>query len=669
MHDDTAPQSAPDAFSPRLVFPEAALARLPSFLASDHLLKASVRDEAIVLSLPFPLSYDAEPGDTLQLTIDGRRVGDITALDRHQPGETLDLVLAAADRPLSSVEDRRVVRINYEVYYGSGSGSNEYGPTDQTFITDIVRPGRDSLAALSFDPGVIAYGVTPDTLVDDGTGNRYLPAIVKGYATSAAGDWIQGRIDDDPLLLSDIYELREADVGTDIEVRFPAALLETTDGGRHAFSYLVADRAGNVSQQPANVDLDVRLSEHIDDLLPPTVPAAADGLVTSDDARVDGGVTVVIPGNAAIRAGDLIVLLWNAHVSVPIPVLPTQEGRDPLMLLTSPYDDVYTDWLAVSGDTDRNVPARVDYRVERGVTVIGTPAEAALPAINLFGPGGSDPDPLTPVHENMPLPDVRGASGDPANVIRAEDVAQDATATIVWEMPGAPGIQAFAAGDRIQLFWADDRIGADVVVGDPRRDVVLRIPSEVLRAHSPGTWPVRYTASRALATVPFCNVAMSPDRSVSVEDYRQVPGEGELLLDATFVEWVGSRVYSITLSDVIDGTPVRIRLDQPSVGAGDVIRWRFQGLGESGEPIPGTDTSGEHEITASDMSSRPDNTWPKPPPSSPPSVNRAYVDITVDAGFLLPIVFGRATFDYTISNTVGTGFAKQDVVYVDVRTL
>jgi hypothetical protein len=669
MHDDTEPRSAPDAFSPRLVFPEAALARLPSYLAPDHLLKASVRDEAIVLSLPFPLSYDAEPGDTLQLTIDGRRVGDITALDRHQPGETLNLVLAAADRPLSSVEDRRVVRINYEVYYGSGSGSNEYGPTDQTFITDIVRPGRDSLAALSFDPRVIAYGVTPDTLVDDGTGNRHLPAIVKGYATSAAGDWIQGRIDDDPLLLSDIYELREADVGTDIEVRFPAALLETIDGGRHAFSYLVADRAGNVSQQPASVDLDVRLSEHIDDLLPPTVPAAADGLVTSDDARVDGGVTVVIPGNAAIRAGDFIVLLWNAHVSVPIPVLPPQEGRDPLMLLTSPYDDVYTDWLAASGDTDRNVPARVDYRVERGISVIGTPAEPALPAINLFGPGGRDPDPLTPVHENMPRPDVRGASGDPANVIRAEDVAQDATATIAWEIPGAPGIQAFAAGDRIQLFWAADPVGAAIVVDAPRRDVVLRIPSQVLRDHSPGTWPVRYTASRTLATVPFVNMAASPDRSVSVEDYRQVPGEGELLLDATFVEWVGSRVYSITLSDVIDGTPVRIRLDQPSVGAGDVIRWRFQGLGESGEPIPGTDTSGEHEITASDMSSRPDNTWPKPPPSSPPSVNRAYVDITVDAGFLLPIVFGRATFDYTISNAVGTGFAKQDVVYVDVRTL
>ncbi|MET4674775.1 MULTISPECIES: hypothetical protein [unclassified Luteibacter] len=669
MHDDTEPQSAPQALGPRLVFPAEVLARVPSPIAPDHLLKESVRDEAIVLSLPFPLSYEAEPGDTLQLTIDRRPVGDITALDLHAPGETLNLVLAAADRPLSLIEDRRVVRINYEVYYGSGSGANEYGPDDQTFVTDIVRPGRDSLAALSFNTRVIDYGVTPDVLAEDGAGNRYLPAIVKGYATAAAGDWIQGRIDDDPLLLSDIYEMREADVGTDVEVRFPAAMLEAIDGGRHAFSYLVVDRAGNVSQQPASVDLDIRLSEHIDDLLPPTVPAAADGLVTSDDARIDGGVKVVIPGNAAIRAGDAIVVLWNAHVSAPYPVLPAQEGRDPLMTITSPYDDVYTDWLAATDDTDRNVPARVDYRVERGISVIGTPAEPALPAINLFGPGGRDPDPLTPVHENMPRPDVRGASGDPANVIRAEDVAQDATATIAWEIPGAPGIQAFAAGDRIQLFWAADPVGAAIVVDAPRRDVVLRIPSQVLRDHSPGTWPVRYTASRTLATVPFVNMAASPDRSVSVEDYRQVPGEGELLLDATFVEWVGSRVYSITLSDVIDGTPVRIRLDQPSVGAGDVIRWRFQGLGESGEPIPGTDTSGEHEITASDMSSRPDNTWPKPPPSSPPSVNRAYVDITVDAGFLLPIVFGRATFDYTISNAVGTGFAKQDVVYVDVRTL
>lgn len=668
MNEDTHQQLTPSTFSPRLAFPEAALARLPSHVAPDQLLNVSVREEPIVLSLPFPLSYDAEPGDTLQLTIDGRPVGDITALDRHAPGEILQLVLAADDRPVSLVEDRRVVRINYQVYYGSGSGSNEYGPNDQTFVTDIVRPGRDSLAALSFDPRVIACGVTPDVLVDDGAGHRYLPAVVKGYATEAAGDWIQGRIDDDPLLLSDIYELREADVGKDIEIRFPEALLDTLDGGRHTFSYRIADRAGNVSQRPVGVDLDIRLSEHIDDLLPPTVPAAEDGLVTSDDARVDGGVKVVIPGNAAIAAGDWIVLRWNAHVSGRYPVLSSQQGRDPLMVITSPYDDVYSDWLAGSGNTDRDVTARVDYRVERGVSVIGTPAEPALPAINLFGPGGPDPDPLTPVHENMPLPDVRGASGDPANVVRAEDVAHDATATLAWEIPGAPGMQAFTAGDRIRLFWDGMPVGEEVVVADPRHDVVVRVPSKVLRQHSPGRWMVRYTASRALATVPFINMAASPSRSVSVEDYRQLPGEGELLLDATFAEWVGSRVYSITLSDAIDGTPVRIRLDQPNVGPGDIIRWRFQGLDESGRPVDGTATSGEYEITVGDMSPRPDSTWPKPPPATPPSVERAYVDITIEAGFVLPIVFGTATFDYTISNTVGTGVARQDKVLVDVRT-
>lgn len=89
MNDDTHQQLTPSTFSPRLAFPAAALARLPPHIAPDQLLNVSVREQPIVLSLPFPLSYEAEPGDFLQLTIDGRPVGDVTALDRHAPGEIL----------------------------------------------------------------------------------------------------------------------------------------------------------------------------------------------------------------------------------------------------------------------------------------------------------------------------------------------------------------------------------------------------------------------------------------------------------------------------------------------------------------------------------------------------------------------------------------------------
>ena len=89
MHDDTEPQSAPDAFSPRLVFPEAALARLPSFLASDHLLKASVRDD------PHPTPLEAA-------TVSGSgALADLTPVPIFMPcvhgGEGRSLMVAVPD--------------------------------------------------------------------------------------------------------------------------------------------------------------------------------------------------------------------------------------------------------------------------------------------------------------------------------------------------------------------------------------------------------------------------------------------------------------------------------------------------------------------------------------------------------------------------------------------
>jgi hypothetical protein len=655
----------PKILGPRLEFPADAFARLPTGAVADGLIKESVRNDDLVLTLDYPLPDPPEigPSDLLQLLVDGNLVGDVVELQSYKPGDIINVTLHAKDRPLDNLVDRRVVNINYRVKYESGAGNFEDGPPGQTFITDIVRPGGDSLAALEFARDVQLVGVTPAALVTDGGGQRYLPCTVKGYADAAIGDWIFARIDDTE---ATVHELVDGQVNKDVEIRFPVELIEPFDGGTHAFTCRIVDRAGNVSVVSTAVPLRIRLSEQIDDLLPPRVPGAADGLVTDSDAHVNGGVAVEIPGHASIQEGDLIVLIWNAHEATGVRVDASDVGKDPLKVLTEAYGEVYDDWYAAAGDADQNVSATVTYRIERGGTPIGTPAQSLLAPVNLFGAGGKDPKPESPENENLLPPIVQAAGGGPPNIVPADAVNTDAMATIPGMTASVPSVAAFRPGDRLQFFWNGQPIDTEFVVLTSGADITRTIPAAVLAAHSPGSWNVHYTAARTLATPPFVNTAISPVQRVDVADASDLPGEGKPLAKAKWLEaWSDQEgVETIDYNDATSGsgTPVRI-YGYTNMAEKDTVTMSFQGYTTpkpGGEPAPGSEYALKHTVVADDL-------IPKRDETVDPPVDAIFMDFLIPTANLLVIVFGSATLDYAARNTAGEVPAEQAWVYVSVR--
>lgn len=666
--------SRPRMLGPRLDFPQEALARVSTGGPADHLLKASLRGDDLVLRLDYPLSDPPEPdepSDVLRLLVNGGLVGDIIDLKPYKPGDTIEVTLYAVDRPLNDTVDRLPASINYRVRYDSGGGNFEDGPTGQGFITDIVRPGLNSLGPLVFADAVVANGITPDTLVDDGSGGSYLPCTVKGYDAAATGDWIFGVIDDVGETAPPL-EVVEAQVGNDIELRFPRALLEGFDGAIHGFGCRIEDRAGNQSVVSTSTRLSVRLSGQIVDLRPPVVPGAADGLVTDADAHDNGGVTVRIPGHPSVQAGDTIRLLWNAYVSDAIVVDVSEVGQDPLKTTVAPYAMVYDDWFAMAGDNDINVPATVSYRVERGGNLIGEPTQATAAPVNLFGAGGKDHDPETPGHDNLRAPVVQagdngsGGAPPPPNLIPADALTVDATATIPGSTQDTPPLPAFRSGDRIQFYWNGQAVDNEFVVTAAGVDVVRTIPAAVLGAHSPGTWNVHYVATRTLATTPFTNASLSPTRVVAVKDSTGLPGEGLPLAEAKWVEGPADPGlpdqidYDKALSD--GGTPARI-YSYLNMAERDAVTIVFQGydsITPPGTPVEGSSYTVVYEVREEDLIPKRDDTVDPP-------VDAIYVDFVIPTDKLLPISFGRATFDYTVKNDAGSTKALQSAIYVSVR--
>ncbi|URL60063.1 hypothetical protein IM816_08270 [Luteibacter flocculans] len=643
----------PDAVLPDpLVFASDVLAPVPEGMAPDHLLLAQVRNIEIPLTVSCPKS--AINKDVLQLLVDDTNVGDEILLDPYLDG------IVPVSLP-ASVRSEGPHAINYKVIYRSGGHGEDFGPPGQQFIADYTAPGGALLPSLLFDDEVIADGVTPDKLSVAPGGGQYLASMVAPYFQQAWGDQIQALLDENPV--GTPLEVPQ-DVGPRLQLPFPLAALEAAGDGDHRFSYRVTDRAGNESAPSMAVVLSVRLSDAIPDLLPPVVPGAADGLVTDSDARIHGGVTVEIPANAAIQTGDTIVWSWNARLSPPIPV--TQNGQDPLLTVTAPYADVYDDWLSGSGDNNRTVLALVGYTVFRDDNDIGSPAQLTRAPVNLSTPGGKDPDPATPVHESIQPPSVQSAAGGPVNVIPADAIDEDATAIIPGMTAGTPSAPAFLPGDSVQLFWDGVAVDAPFIVTTAGDDVQRTVPKEVLTTYGPGTWMVRYVATRKLAMPPFENAARSPDQAVQILDVADIPGGGDPLRAAKWLEGPAG----VGIPDQIDyekavsdgGTPLRVYA-YDNIKVGDTLHMVFQGYDKTTpgvDPIDGSRLELTHTVTAADLVPRQDDSV------SPPEMAR-FIDVTIPTETLLLIPFGSATFDYAATNDAGSAPATQAWIYVATR--
>lgn len=89
----------------------------------------------------------------------------------------------------------------------------------------------------------------------------------------------------------------------------------------------------------------------------------------------------------------------------------------------------------------------------------------------------------------------------------------------------------------------------------------------------------------------------------------------------------------------------------------------FQGydsITPPGNPVPESRFVFSYTIEPGDLIPKRDDTV-RPPGDA------VFIDILVPTANLLPIVYGRATFDYGVTNAAGSANAEQSWIYISVR--
>lgn len=518
----------------RLIFPAGARARVPTGEDDDYdnLLLASVRNDSIELRLLVP--DQAESKDTVQLVVDGTPVGgEVVAYDYIDDEKGIPLPLAPELR-----ESERVYQLRYHLVLHSLDGQVLPGP-EQQFVVDYTSPGAPidpqtpSINPPVFEEAVIDDGVTFESLVTDADGNTYLPALVDPYHGQAIGDVLLGYIDDE--VATEPREVLPGEIDKSVDVRYTLEALEAVDGGRHDFSVKVMDRPENPPGFSDPVDLLVRLSALIPDLLPPRVPAAEDGLVDHDDAQQSGGappvvgVQVDIPGNDYVEPNDVVEVSWERYTSPSFIVEAGHEGDDPLLSLFVPYADVYGPWFDTSGGANQRVDASVTYRISRQGQTAGEPDTPTVVQVNLSVPGGEDPDPELPGHGALANATVFSASGSENFIPIGDRDSDDGYIVVPWDSLIA-GREIFAEDDVVTVTFGQTTLPARTVTADEmtaKLPLRIPLPSSAIVAETTATASVFYVITRALVGG-GSNRVTSHAIDVTLETTEDLPGGGKL---------------------------------------------------------------------------------------------------------------------------------------------
>jgi uncharacterized protein YjdB len=545
-----------------LQFPPAnVLAPIPVGAAADFLLLAAVRDQDVVLTLPFPDT--GSPGDTIQLLVGGQPVGSEVAIDAYFPDKDIPVPLPATARVTEGLH-----ALNYKLLYRSGAGNEEeLGPAGQQFIVDYTSPAGALPQAPVFAPDVVADAVTPERLSVDADGNEYLPGLVHSYFGQAAGDTLTGYIDGAVATVP--IEVAPGGEGIDVELRYTRAALDLATDGRHDFTYDVVDRAGNRSARSVATPLLVRMHALIPDVLPPRVPAASDGLLDHADIHDSLGAVVEIPPNTLVLPGDIVIVTWGPYEADPRTIVAADIGQDPLVTIVVPYADVYAAWFTASAGADMRVSTHVTYRIMRGSLLAGEPKAPIAVIVNLSTPGGVDPDPETPENEALYAPTVYSSSGN-ANFIPIAEQQLDGVVEVAWTRAD-DGDKVFAIGDIVTVRYGATALAsytvtaADMIAAKPLR---LILPVAAIAAEGVGLITTSYIIERRLAAG-GANIAISPPQSVAVEDEADLPGE---LAEGAFPEM--NQYFTLGPAEIKDGTA--FVGDYTDRRAGDTIRFEFR---------------------------------------------------------------------------------------------
>ena len=613
----------------------------------DGTLPLDILGEDLEVSIPL---HDAPvmTADRLQLTLNGTLVGSKQALVAGVNPTVLLL-----DNAL--LVDEGTYVLDYTLFRSFGQNAQPANE-QQNLIVDLTPPGSDDLGALRF-AGKFLNGVTEGDL--EGAAQNLI-ATVPDWLGEALGDLaipfiVLGNEDGSEPEASGFTEFpaHQAEVivvGDHLEILIPKATLVGLGDGYQWFSYQVQDKLGNRHAALAPpVRLNVLLVDAPTNLLEVAVPAAdVDGVINWDDATRKLGVQVNIPLYATPNPEDLILLYWGGRPlgTVEVAAEPAGGWPNPLVALSVPY-------AAVSRLPQDTVVVRFSV-IRNGIE--STPSPDHTVVVDLSTPGDIiDPDPATPEHENLGMPEVKSDSGE-SNIIPPADYGKDASITVPFL--GANGNAIWSDGDHLTVNWAGNTsVGRDIGSTD-NANIALAIPHlTVIEPGPAGPVNVYYTIERPLPVgTGQYGVARSPTISVDVQNTAELPGGGAALPLAIYSEALfetPNYIIDQELGD--DGTTVRIQVDftNNNMVAGDYIGFRFVGVFDyfdmDATEVPGTEVTDNYQLEPSD-------------------VTVGYRDFTLTGDQLKRICETGAYTQYTLRNSAGGVTSPKAPVIVSMFT-
>ncbi|MDY1016930.1 hypothetical protein SOM59_07495 [Pseudomonas coleopterorum] len=616
----------------------------------DGTLPIDMLDQPLIVKIPPFVGLD-ELSDSYELIVDGTIVTGSETPAVAAPGNTeitLDFALIAA-------EGDHVIDYNAYVTFGHNLDPAE---APITVRVDRTPPGATDLARLEFAPKYLD-GVTPGEL----DSNDELIAVVPGWYLEAADDTIRPYVatvanpaPDDYVLMDPSLFVIVITAGDHHEIAIPKATLEALGDGDRWFSYDLLDAAGNRRGPAPGVQLKILMGAPAN-LPAPIVSAAADGLITWQDAApgfAPNGLMVGIPLYTAPAAQDQILVYWGGTPIGLTPAIGPAPGTgwpDPMFNLGVSFSFI---------DNGATWPANVDvtYSVVRATVQI-PPSAATAVVVDLRTPGGiTDPDPVTPEHDNLVELEILSDSGD-SNTIPADDYGSDATAVIPHD--GVDGSAIWLDGDTLAVKWGSLEVTRPITAADTA-EIRMTIDHATIIGLSPaGTVAVSYSIRRPLGSGQM-GEALSPRTDVSVVNLAELPGGTSGVPLALYPEAQTSGAYLvINQAAGRDGTFIRVPLTRPgppvtpleNVAAGDHVSVRFVAVNHRTDPtaveLPATQVIKTRILEASDLTNE-------------------YWDAPITEDELKAICYLTANAYTTITNSVGEATSARSPVIVSVRT-
>lgn len=521
------------------------------------------------LNAPLPVTFklwdDASLDQTYQLFWDDNAVGtptDVEQDDLDNPERYLSLDIPVDLLVEKNDQDNPTDKKYKLSYHVRDKFSEETTPSRDTLIeVDTTRPGLPSHGPMAF-PKEVDDGLTSAELT--ALGNT-LDVIVSSYSTMAQGDFIETFWGDIPgptatVQMNDI-ELEE------VPISFSRAFLEDVESqvgnALSDVTYIVTDRATNVSPRSLARQIRLLLAEIPNDLLRPIIEQASPeqgGLIDYEDAQT--GVTVDIPHYLGALPGDQVTLYWGD--SNPLPAIPVPDGdedKDPILSPVLQFDII---------NRFPEATVNVHYEVRRNGELVGT---------SLIQP--------VLVYLTLPVPEerlqpltIQGTSGNPNredNLIDPDDYELNARAIFRW-------VSGLRVNDYINLRWGRQEVPnwhqITLEEFNAGVDFDIEVLNTVIKAEGTGAAiPVSYSVTRD--TNP--NPALAPTQAVIVRSKMEQPG-GELgLREPLFTRLSDTGHVIPSLSP--DGTPVLVR-PYDNIKLYHDIALTFEGFELDGTPIP-----------------------------------------------------------------------------------